>query len=65
MSDIRILNDPLSLLAIALLLGSPGFVIGGLTGLFWRGHRKAGALLGAIAGFAICLAGWMYFNDVI
>lgn len=65
MSDIGILNGPFSMLAIALLLGSPGLVIGGLAGLLWRGHRIAGVLLGATIGFASCLVGFMYFNDVI
>jgi Na+/proline symporter len=65
MSDIGILNDPFSLFAIALVFGSPGLVIGGLAGLLWRRHRIAGALLGAGAGFAVWLAGWMHFKDMI
>jgi Na+/proline symporter len=65
LSDIGILNDPVSIALIALLFGSPGLMAGGLAGLFWRGHRIAGALLGAGAGFAICLAGWAYWKDVI
>jgi hypothetical protein len=32
-SDIGILNDPLSLIGIALLLSSPGFLLGGLLGV--------------------------------
>jgi Na+/proline symporter len=65
-SDIGILNDPVSLIAIALLLGSPGLVLGGIPGaLLWRSHRIAGALLGAVAGFIIWLTGWLVFNDVI
>ena len=40
MSDIGILNDPVSLIVIALLLGSPGFLLGAILGaLLWRGHR--------------------------
>ena len=66
MSDIGILNDPVSLIAIALLLGSPGFVLGSLPGaLLWRKHRIAGALLGAAVGFAVFLIGWLIFRDVI
>jgi hypothetical protein len=47
-SDIGILNDPISLIAIALIFGSPGFLLGGIPGaLLWRSHRVAGAFLGA------------------
>lgn len=66
MSDIGILNDPVSLIAIALLFGSPGLLLGGIPGAFvWRRHRVAGGLLGAIAGFVIWLAGWMVLKDMI
>lgn len=66
MSDIGILNDPISLIVIALLLGTPGFLLGGIPGaLLWRSHRVAGAFLGAVAGFIIWLAGWLVFKDVI
>lgn len=66
MSDIGILNDPVSLIQIALILGSPGFLLGAIPGaLLWRRHRLAGALLGAVAGFALWLTGWMVINDVI
>ena len=66
MSDIGILNDPVSLITIAFLLGSPGLLLGAILGaLLWRGHRIAGALLGAVAGFALWLTGWMVINDVI
>jgi Na+/proline symporter len=65
-SDIGILNDPVSLIAIALLFGSPGLLLGGIPGaLVWRRHRVAGGLLGAIAGFVIWLAGWMALKDMI
>jgi hypothetical protein len=50
----------------ALLIGSPGIVIGGLIGaVAWRSHRIGGAMLGAISGFVLCLFGWLYFGDVI
>jgi Na+/proline symporter len=65
-SDIGILNDPFSLIAIALLFGSPGILLGAIPGaLLWRRHRIAGALLGAVAGFVIWLAGWIVLKDVI
>jgi Na+/proline symporter len=66
MSDIGILNDPVSLIEIALLLGSPGFLLGGILGaLLWRRDRIIGALVGAVIGFVVCLAGWLVFKDVI
>jgi Na+/proline symporter len=66
LSDIGILNDPISLIAIALILGSPGILLGGIPGaLLWRRHRLAGALLGAVVGFVIWLTGWMVLRDVI
>jgi hypothetical protein len=54
-SDIGILSDPVSLIQIALILGSPGLLLGAI----------AGALLGAVAGFALWLTGWMVIKDVI
>ena len=36
MSDIGILNDPLSLIAIALIFGSPGLLLGDDDDLFGR-----------------------------
>ena len=66
MSDIGILNDPISLIAIALIFGSPGFLLGGIPGaLLWRSHRVAGAFRGAVVGFFLWLAGWMFLKDVI
>jgi Na+/proline symporter len=65
-SDIGILNDPVSIIAIILLLGSPGFVLGAIPGaLLWRRHRIAGAMLGAMFGFVVCLVGWLIFEEVI
>jgi Na+/proline symporter len=65
-SDVGILNDPISLIEIMLVLGSPGLLLGGIPGaLLWRRHRIAGALLGASAGFVIWLVGWLILNDVI
>jgi hypothetical protein len=64
-SDIGILNDPVSLIAIVLLLGSPGLLLGIPGALLWRKHRIAGALLGAVVGFVAWLAGWLVVKDVI
>jgi Na+/proline symporter len=50
-SDIGILNDPVSLIAIFLLLGSPGLLAAVPGALLWRRHRIAGACLGAVVGF--------------
>jgi Na+/proline symporter len=66
LSDIGILNDPVSLIAIALLFGSPGLLLGAIPGaLLWRRHRITGALLGAVAGFVLWLIGWMVIKDMI
>ena len=66
MSDIGILNDPFSLIVIALIFGSPGLLLGAITGaLLWRRHRVAGAVLGAIVGLVVWLTGWMVLRDVI
>ena len=66
MSDIGILNDPVSLVVIALLFGSPGLLLGGIPGaLVWRRHRIAGGLLGAVVGFILWLTGLMLVRDVI
>jgi hypothetical protein len=44
MSDIGILNDPLSLIAIALIFGSPRLLLGGIAGaLLWRGTASLAA----------------------
>jgi len=65
MSDVGILDDPVSIIAIILLLGSPG-LLGAIPGaLLWRRHRIAGALLGAAIGFVLVLVGWLVFKDVI
>jgi uncharacterized protein involved in response to NO len=65
MSDIGILNDPVSLALLALLFASPGLPVGGVAGaLFWRRHRILGALIGAALGGVLCLAGLMWWTDM-
>jgi Na+/proline symporter len=66
LSDIGILNDPVSQIAILLIFGSPGLLLGAIPGaLLWRRHRIAGAVLGAIVGFIIWLVGWMASKGMI
>jgi hypothetical protein len=66
MSDVGILNDLVSLIAILLLFGSPGFALGAIPGaLLWRSHRVAGGLLSAIVGFVVWLTGLMAFKGMI
>jgi Na+/proline symporter len=63
MSDIGILNDPLSLAFVFLIIGSPGLALGVVAGaLLWRRHRIVGALIGAVVGFAVWLAGWAIYE---
>jgi Na+/proline symporter len=65
-SSIGILNDPIGLTVIALIFSNPGLLPGGIPGaLLWRSHRIAGAFLGAVVGFILWLAGWMFLKDVI
>ena len=62
----RILNDPVSLIEIVFLLGSPGLLLGAILGAaLWRKHRIVGAVLGGVAGFVLWLTGWMVIKDVI
>jgi Na+/proline symporter len=64
MSDIGILNDPLSLAVVLLLLGAPGLPLGAVIGAWqWRRHRVWGALIGAVVGFALWLIGWLWLTD--
>jgi hypothetical protein len=66
MSDVGILNDPLSIAAVFLIFGSPGLVLGAIPGaLLWRKHRVSGGLLGAVIGFMVWLTGWMAFKGMI
>ncbi len=66
MSDIGILNDPLSIAIVILIFGSPGLPLGAIAGaLLWRRHRIIGALVGAVVGFALWLVGWLWLTDVV
>ena len=66
MSDIGILNDPVTLIEIVFLLGSPGLLLGAILGAaLWRRHRIAGAVLGGGVGFVAWFTGWMVVKDVI
>lgn len=66
MSDIGILNDPLSVAFVVFIIGSPGLAVGAIAGaILWRRHRWLGALTGAVVGFALWFAGWTWLNDVI
>jgi Na+/proline symporter len=63
MSDIALNWGPLDIAAIALIIGSPGLVPGVIVGaLAWRRHRVTGALLGAVAGFALWLCGFVLWK---
>ena len=56
MSDISIQFTWYEILLFALIIGSPGLVLGGALGAFaWKRHRVCGALLGAVIGLGACL----------
>jgi hypothetical protein len=60
MSDIGLDWGPFDLIAIALIIGAPGLVIGAAPGaVLWRHHRLYGAGLGAAIGLLIWLAGFV------
>ena len=49
-----------------LIFGSPGLLLGAIAGaLSWCKHRWAGALLGAVIGFAAWLLAWIWSKDMI
>lgn len=57
MSDIGIFST-FDLFVMALIAGSPGFVLGAIAGaLLWRNRRIPGGILGGVAGFTLCLGG--------
>jgi hypothetical protein len=58
MSDIGLIFSPLDYLVIALVIASPGLVVGaGLGALAWRRRRIAGATVGAVLGALLCISG--------
>jgi Na+/proline symporter len=60
MSDIGLDLGPLDVVMIALIIGSPGLVVGAALGaLLWRRHRFYGAVLGAVAGLVVFDAGFV------
>jgi hypothetical protein len=59
MSDIGPLFGPLDIAMLALIIGAPGLVLGAAIGaLARRHHRISGALLSAVGGLLIWLAGF-------
>jgi Na+/proline symporter len=63
MSDISLNFTWFDLLLFALLLGSPGLALGALVGaIAWRRHRVYAAIIGAVVGFALWIAGWFAFR---
>lgn len=66
MSDIGPIFTPFDLALIALMIGAPGLALGGVIGaLVWRRRRVAGGLIGAAAGLAAWLLGWLWFTDAL
>jgi hypothetical protein len=56
MSDISFQFTWLDILLFALLIGSPGLLLGGALGaVAWKRHRFYGAMLGAVLGLGACL----------
>jgi Na+/proline symporter len=56
LSDIGLNFSPAAWAAIALFIGWPGLLVGAIAGaLLWRRRRIAGAVLGAVIGFAAVL----------
>ena len=63
MSDIGLDWGPFDILAIALIIGAPGLVIGAVLGaLAWRCHRLWGALIGAVVGLIFWLGGFVLWK---
>jgi hypothetical protein len=60
MSDIGLDWGPLDIALMALVIGSPGLAIGAALGaIAWRRRRLWGALIGAVAGLALWLGGFV------
>ena len=66
MSDIGGIFTPFDLALIALMICGPGLVLGGVIGaLVWRRRRIAGGLIGAVAGLALWVLGFLLFRDAL
>jgi Na+/proline symporter len=66
MSDIGGIFTPFDLALIALMIFGPGLVLGGLAGaLVWRRRRVVGGLIGAVAGLALWVLGFLLFRDAL
>jgi Na+/proline symporter len=62
-SDIGLHWGPLDILALALIVGFPGIILGAVFGaIVWRRHRVWGALLGAAVGLALWLVGFYFWK---
>jgi ABC-type antimicrobial peptide transport system permease subunit len=58
MSDIGLIFGPWDYVGLALLIGSPGLIIGAGLGVFaWRRRRITGAIMGGVIGMLFCIAG--------
>jgi hypothetical protein len=63
MSDIGLNWGPLDIAAMALIIAWPGLAIGAALGaLAWRRHRWWGTLIGAVAGLALWLGGFVWWK---
>jgi Na+/proline symporter len=66
MSDIGGIFTPFDLALIALMVFGPGFALGGVIGaLAWRRRRVVGGLIGAVAGLALWVLGFLLFRDAL
>jgi hypothetical protein len=58
MSDVGLIFGPWDYAGLALLIGSPGLIIGAGLGVFaWRRRRITGAIMGGVIGMLFCIAG--------
>jgi len=60
LSDIRLEFGWDAILLVALMIGWPGLLFGGVIGgLAWRRRRWAGAILGAVGGLVAWAGAWV------